>query len=406
MDEAKGFKLIRKIRSQKIAVAKFDSSDAADAFKEAQAAKIAIFEPDYVVNAIRLNTPEKRELAESTPYGIINVKAASVPDDNTDAIKICVADTGYDLDHPDLPKGDAVTGTTQQSTDWDTDPNSHGTHVAGTIAAIGGNGIGVKGVISNGNVKLHISKVLNNRATGSTSEVIAGYEDCVANGAKVINMSLGGGGASSSFQNAITSAYNQGVVTVAAAGNNNSRRYFYPASYDHVVSVASVDSSNVRSSFSNYNDKVDIAAPGSGVLSTVNGGGYASFSGTSMASPHVAGVAALVWSTNPSLSNQNIMDILENSATDLGESGYDNLYGHGLVNAEAAYNLAQSPQISPAPTPAPEVSCNIYSNSLSCQPVDGCFWYPARSKCLKCSLIQVENNCNRAQCTWTGSSCE
>ena len=377
------------------------------------------FPIDYVVYSFRLNTPEKvgtpkkRQLLEETPYGILKVKADAVPDDNTDAIKICVADTGYDLDHPDLPKGDDVTGTSEVRDSWDNDPNSHGTHVAGTIAAIGGNSIGVRGVIDNNNVKLHISKVLSNFGIGSTSGVIDGYESCVENGAKVINMSLGGGGYLQGFQDAITDAYNNGVVTVAAAGNEGLNIYGYPASYDHVLSVASITSSNQRSSFSNYNDKVDIAAPGSSVKSTVNGGGYDTFSGTSMASPHVAGVAALVWSTKPSLTNQQLMDILIDSATDLGSPGYDIYYGHGLVNAEAAYNLAQNPDATRSPTAAPTmaptpstVSCRGYNSYLSCQPVDGCFWYPDQSKCFPCALIQVESNCDRARCTWTGSSCE
>ena len=371
---------------------------------------------DYVVYATKLNAPEKmvgtakRELAEETPYGITYVKAAAVPDDNTEAIKICVADTGYDLGHPDLPSGSAVTGSSEATTGWQLDPNTHGTHVAGTIAALGGNGIGVKGVISNGDVKLHISKVLNDSGSGSTSGVIAGYEKCVQNGAKVINMSLGGGGYNSAFQNAITSAYNNGVITVAAAGNNNSPRYFYPASYDHVVSVASITSSYTRSSFSNYNDEVDIAAPGSNVKSTVTGGGYATYSGTSMASPHVAGVAALVWSTNPSLSNQQVMDILEETATDLplgSGNGYDNYYGHGLVDAEAAYLKAQDPNVSPPPTPTPTIDCSDYGSRSSCNSQDGCFWIARRGRCLSCSLIQNSVRCtNLPQCSWNGSSCE
>ena len=340
------------------------------------------------------------------------MKAASVPDTNTDAIKICIVDTGYDLDHPDLPKGDAVSGTSEVEDAWDDDPISHGTHIAGIIAAIGGNDIGVKGIISNGNVNLHISKIADNTGRGSLSEVLAGYQSCVENGAKVINMSLGSKRYSRAFQSVITSAYNNGVLTVAAAGNyRETETYAYPASFDHVLSVGSIDSSNHLSLLTTSNDKIDLVAPGTDVLSTVSGGGYGNGSGTSLASPHVAGVAALVWSTKPSLTNQEVMDILVNSATDLGDPGYDVLYGHGLVNAEEAYNLAQNPHRSRPPTAAPTpvpVHCNSYSSDLTfCQSVDGCFWYPVQSECFPCASINVEANCNLVQCTWTdGNFCE
>ena len=352
------------------------------------------------------------------------MKADAVPDNNTDAIKICLLDTGYDLDHPDLPKGeDAVTGTSEvgdSSSSWNTDPISHGTHVAGIIAAIGGNDIGVKGVISNGNVKLHISKVFDDTGRSSISAVLAGYQSCVANGAKVINISLGSKRYSKAFQTLITSAYNNdGVITVAAAGNYRGNKdgemiYAYPASFDHVLSVGSVDSANHLSHLTTYNDKIDLVAPGTDILSTISGGVYGIGSGTSLASPHVAGVAALVWSTKPSLTNQEVMDILVDSATDLGDPGYDIFYGHGLVNAEEAYNLAQNSHLSLPPTAAPTpadqevLHCETHSSDISvCSSFDGCFWYPAKSKCFPCTSITVEENCIVVQsCTWTGGVCE
>ena len=125
-----------------------------------------------------------RKLEESTPYGITMVKAEEVSDDNAGSIKVCIIDSGYDLDHPDLPSDTTtprVTGESFVSTDWFTDESSHGTHVAGTIAALGGNRIGVKGVIRNGNVKLHISKVFSASGSATWSTILAGFESCVNN---------------------------------------------------------------------------------------------------------------------------------------------------------------------------------------------------------------------------------
>ena len=309
----------------------------------------------------RISTPAEgttpRKLVEDTPYGITYVKALEVSDANSGSIKVCVVDSGYDLDHPDLPEGDMVTGESFVSGyEWFTDEGDHGTHVTGTIAALGGNDQGVKGVIRNGNLKLHIAKVFPASGSASWSTVIAGFQSCVSNGANVVNMSLGGSSTSSSFQGAINDAYNQGMLIFASSGNSYSSGYNYPASLDNVISVASIDSSYSRSSFSTFNDKVDIAAPGSNVLSTIGGGGYAYYSGTSMACPHAAGVAALVWSNYPGLPHTLLEEILESTAEDLPQNsndGYDVEYGHGLINAKAAFDevpIRLAPTVSPAPS--------------------------------------------------------
>lgn len=173
-------------------------------------------------------------------------------------------------------------------------------------------------------------------------------------GAKVINMSLGGGGYLQSFQDKVNELHEAGIMIVAAAGNGGSSGRFYPASYDHVISVAAVNSNQNRASFSQFNDRIDLAAPGVSVKSTCIGNSYCIKSGTSMASPHVAGVVALVWSHFPNVNHTQINNVLEKTAKDLGTTGRDNYYGHGLVQAKEAYNqLIKDSPPAPAPTPTP-----------------------------------------------------
>ena len=143
-------------------------------------------------------------------------------------------------------------------------------------------------------------------------------------------------GSSSAEQAAFDSAFSQGVLSIAAAGNSGDSSFSYPASYNSVMSVAAVDSSGNKANFSQFNSQVEIAAPGVGVNSTWNNGGYNAISGTSMATPHVAGVAALIWSHYPSCSNQKVRDALNLSAEDRGTPGRDTSYGYGIVKAKAA----------------------------------------------------------------------
>ena len=292
-------------------------------------------------------------------------------DDKVGAIKMCVIDSGYAMGHEDLPNdngsGDLITGKSfVEDSSWKTDEMRHGTHVTGTIAAIGYNNKGVRGVIGSGKLKLHIVKVFG--ASGSTSlhTIIEGFQNCVENGAKVINMSFGGVTYSGMFGDEIGKAhYNNGIAIFASSGNSASKQFYYPASYQFVVSVASITEQKTRSLFSTYNAEVDICAPGSGVKSTVPNNLYQTFSGTSFASPHAAGVAALVWSHYPELSNEKLIDILQTTATQLpvgDHSERKDEFGHGLINAKAAYDKVLSmigstlpPVSSPSATPAPTI---------------------------------------------------
>ncbi|WP_394222844.1 S8 family serine peptidase [Alteromonas gracilis] len=278
-------------------------------------------------------------MAQTTPYGYTMVQANQFAQSDTTARKVCVIDTGYNLGHPDLPgTNDGVTGQANNSAvgNWYNDGNGHGTHVAGTIAAYDNNE-GVIGVYPG--VDMHIVKIFNDSGQWTfASDLIDAITQCQDAGSNVVNMSLGGGSSSTTERNAMQSFTDAGMLLVAAAGNDGNSAKSYPASYDAVMSVAAVDSNENRASYSQYNNQVEIAAPGSAVQSTYPTNTYASLSGTSMATPHVAGGAALVWSYFPQCSNNQIRNALNATAKDKGSAGRDNFYGYGLMQLADAYN--------------------------------------------------------------------
>jgi thermitase len=256
-------------------------------------------------------------------------------------VKIGIVDTGIDQTHPDL-SGQTVACAKSQGllpilsgsiqVGQCADDNDHGSHVAGTIAAKANNGIGVAGVAFNAD--LVICKALGGAlGTGSTADVANCINWVASQGARVISMSLGGG-ASTTLQQAVANAWNNGngAVIVAAAGNDGDATLNYPAAYAEVVSVAATDSSDARASFSNANADVEIAAPGVNVLSTVRGGGYATLSGTSMATPHVSAVVGVLRQVFPSDSAAAIRSRLDAAVNDLGPAGRDASFGFGRVN--------------------------------------------------------------------------
>merc|ERR1711862_528720 len=292
----------------------------------------------------------RRKLSENTPFGISMVLEDrdfwSKLGDPTGTIKVCVADTGYDLGHEDTPKGGDVTGTDnpEYSNDkWDQDPHGHGTHCSGTVSAIGGNNKGVVGVIPNNageRFQLVIANSLTGRGSGSGSGILAGVTTCVENGAKVVSLSLGGYYYSSISEAFYEKLYEeQGILFVAAAGNGGNSRKLYPASYPSLMSVAAIDSNKNKASFSTFNDQVEISAPGVSIESSLPGNRYAKWSGTSMATPHVAGVAGLLWMYFPECENYQIRNVLLATTEDLGSNGCDDYYGFGVVRAKSAYEL-------------------------------------------------------------------
>ncbi|MGD6803427.1 S8 family serine peptidase [Rossellomorea vietnamensis] len=260
-------------------------------------------------------------------------------------VVVAVIDDGVDTAHPELSDKivspyDAVYNTATNS------KGDHGTHVAGTIASSMDNGIGLAGVAPSASI-MPIDVFVGDSAY--SSDVIDAIYYAVENGADIINMSLGSDTSSYYYNQAVQYAYNSGVVVIAAAGNDNTSTPSYPASYPNVISVASTNEYDFKSSFSNYGSYIDIAAPGSGIYATYPYGSYGSMSGTSMASPVVAGVAALILANEPGLTNDQVAQRLYDTADDLGVSGKDSFYGNGRVNARKA--VGASMHVAP-----PEVS--------------------------------------------------
>ena len=208
-------------------------------------------------------------LGETVPYGITAVQALEVSDAQAGNRTICIIDSGIDLGHPEFVNQPNIDGTHDSGTGlWSTDENSHGTHVAGTIAAMA-NGEGVVGVLPNGNIGLHIIKVFGASGWAYSSGLVAALDACERAGANVVSMSLGGSFKSRSEDRAFSESNSRGVLSIAAAGNDGNTRKSYPASYSSVMSVAAVDEANVIASFSQQNDQVEIAGPGVGVKSSV-----------------------------------------------------------------------------------------------------------------------------------------
>lgn len=398
----------------------------------------------------------RRPYGEVTPYGIDRVQAPQAWSVGAEGsgVKVCVIDSGINAAHEDFA-GVSMTGYASSGQSWNTDSCGHGTHVAGTIAAAN-NTAGVVGV-SPGKVSLHIVKVFDGADCGWSyaSTLVDAANKCADAGARVINMSLGGGTKSTTEENAFNTLNSNGILSIAAAGNAGNTTFSYPASYTSVMSVAATDSNNAKASFSQYNSQVEIAAPGVSILSTypfrdatlgvdgvnyiasaitgsmqgtasgalVNGGrctaagswagkvvlcergdisfadkvryvtagggvaaviynnvsggftgtlgdgvtstipamslsqedgqylvlnrlgytgsastikesnasGYAYLDGTSMATPHVAGAAAVIWSANPTASNVQVRDAINSTALDLGAAGRDVNFGYGLI---------------------------------------------------------------------------
>lgn len=304
---------------------------------------VAHMEEDITLFASAKPVQQAAQPAETLPWGIDRVDAELVwPTGNTaNPIRVGVIDTGISLSHPDLQANIAGGVNTINPRKSANDDNGHGSHVAGTIAGLD-NTIGVIGVAPQAN--LYAIKVLGANGSGYLSDVIEGIDWGIANGMQVLNMSLGTSSNSQLLHDAVIRAYNAGIVVVAAAGNSGGS-VEYPGAYPEVIGVSATDASDQIASFSSRGPEVDLAAPGVSVFSTYKGSGYATLSGTSMATPHVAGVAALVLNTPVGAYDtdaDNVWDPselllkLQNRATDLGLLGPDDLYGAGLVNAASA----------------------------------------------------------------------
>jgi len=250
------------------------------------------------------------------------------------SVVIAVLDSGVDLDHPDL------SSKLETEMDWDfvngddvaDDDHGHGTHVSGIAAAATDNGVGVPSL--GWDVSILPVKVLNADGVGNASALADAIRYAADHGADVVNMSLGGAAPCPYYlQEAVDYAYGRGVLLVAAAGNNQGNTENFPANCEHVLGVSATDSSDSVASYSNYGDHVDVAAPGTLIYSTVMGGEYGYKSGTSMATPHVAGLAALIASRYPSYTPDQLASALLDNAVDLGSPGWDMYAGCGRIDA-------------------------------------------------------------------------
>jgi len=313
---------------------------------------IAASVPEVAIEALKKNPNITNVELDSVVYaldteldnswGVKRIGAGIVHDSdkNGEGIKIAIIDTGIDKDHPDLDDN-LVNGVnfvskpswrTPDPNKWD-DDNGHGTHVAGIIAAEDNN-TGVVGVAPG--AALYALKVLDRTGSGYVSDVVAAIQWATQNDIQVINMSLGG--AYDIFLDAacLLAYYSDGLLLVAAAGNGGS--VIYPAAYLSVIAVSATNSADELAWFSSIGDEVELAAPGVDIYSTYKDGGYATKSGTSMASPHVAGVAALVWADNTGWENDDVRIRLQNTAEDIGLLSTEQ--GYGLVNADEAVEVS------------------------------------------------------------------
>lgn len=319
-----------------------DQSRPAYASALASDSAVAWIQPRYLYHATW--TPNDPLYSSQWGFAAIGAPAAWDIERGSAAVKVAVIDTGVDLFHPDL------VGQLDTANGWDfvnhdsvaQDDDGHGTHVAGIVAAASDNGLFVAGTAPE--CRILPIKVLDSTGSGATEDVSSGIMWAADHGAKVINLSLGSTFNDALLQSACAYALAKDVVICAAVGNDGSSTgAFYPAAYPGVIGVGAVDSGLHRASFSNYGPGVDLVAPGSSILSTLwtsSGSTTGIMSGTSMATPYVTGVAALVRSRYSWASAATVEEQLEWRARDLGTIGWDGEYGWGLVQADAAVNGA------------------------------------------------------------------
>jgi thermitase len=337
---------------QVVAVPEGQETAAAQSYAADPAVEFA--EPNYTVQAFAVpNDPYISNCYNTSRDGCITqwawskIQAYAAWDvvTGTSSVKVAVVDTGIDNSHPDLPSLVAQYDFVNNDTVAE-DDNGHGTHVAGTIGAGTNNGVGVAG--SHWNVGLMAAKVLDWSGSGTYASVANGIVWAADNGAMVINLSLGGSFNSSTLRSAVDYAWNKGAVLACAAGNSGSSARTYPAAYSNCIAVAATDENDNKASFSNFGAKwVDVAAPGVRILSTLpdTAGfylntaygfytGYDSMSGTSMATPHVAGLAALVWARGSCPTNSCVRNKIETTADPIPGTGQ--YWRWGRINAYKA----------------------------------------------------------------------
>ena len=284
---------------------------------------------------------------------MMNIPEAWTVTEGSSEVLIAIIDTGIDTDHQEfigrispLSYNSRTKMTVESSLSHIEDDNGHGTHVAGVIGANKNNNVGISGIVqqsmlliikaNNADDPLTLDDESDNFMDASIAE---GIHYARIHGADIINLSLGTSSINALTRDAVEAAISAGIIVVGASGNDGDSTRYYPASYPGVISVGSVDSNRIRSSFSNFNEALDIVAPGEGIVTTGLNNSYFSVSGTSLAAPQIAGVFGLLVSAYPTFTSTQIMELLINSTVDLGTLGYDIYYGYGLVDAANALSI-------------------------------------------------------------------
>jgi thermitase len=265
-------------------------------------------------------------------WGLISTRFRGAwSDANGGTAKVAIVDSGVNSKHPDIGRIIAQRDFVEGDSVAD-DDNGHGTHVTGIAGALTDNGKGVAGGCFE--CELLIAKVMGPIGFTTDSRIVEGINWSVNQGAEVVNLSLGGSGDSSVLRTAVNRAYSQGAVMVAAAGNEGTNVPQYPAAYSKVIAVSATTTDGRLARFSNRGDWVDLAAPGTDILSTSKSGGYHRMSGTSMSAPLVSGLAGLLASRG--MSGDSSRQRMLASAKDLGPAGDDPRFGHGRIDADNA----------------------------------------------------------------------
>jgi type VII secretion-associated serine protease mycosin len=337
--------------------------------------------PNHVYHA--LNSPNDPEYVGQQQWGLTQIKAEQAWDVTTgsNGIVIAIVDTGTATDHPDLSDKIVQGFNFVNNSPNPYDDEGHGTYTAGIAAASTNNDLGVAGV--SWGARIMPVKVLGSNGEGDDAVIARGIRFAVDNGARVINLSLGGDEQSPPMQDAVQYAADHNVLVVAAAGNTPDGKPKYPAAYPPVLAVGATGRNDTFTGFSSWGTNVGVTAPGVGVLSTGWRDGnltYVYLNGTSASCPFVAGVAALVWSVNPLLTAEQVKWVIEDSSDDFGDAGWDEHYGYGRLNALRAVQLAQ--QGNP-PAPAP------HGTAVPSTPMPGPTNPPANGPTLQVDSTQV-----------------
>jgi thermitase len=336
--------------------------------------RVAWVEPNYLFAPAFVPNDTYYSSKQSTYLSRLGMESAWDATTGRPEVVVAVLDTGVDITHPDLADNlwtnpgeipangldDDGNGFVDDVHGWDfadddndpADDYGHGTHVAGIVAARINNSVGIAGMAGGATI---MPLDVFHGGIGAYADLIQAIVYAADNGAQVINMSLGALSYARGEEAAVDYAWARDVVLVAAAGNEASDALFYPAAHAHVIGVAATTAADERASFSSYGPFVAVSAPGASIYSTLPRATYGYLSGTSMAAPHVAGLAALIRSFNPSLRNDEVRSLIESTADDLGAPGRDDYFGFGRINAARALAAALPPP-TPAPSPVPRPS--------------------------------------------------